>query len=421
MFCHSCGKKIVEDSTYCKYCGKKQTDINSKNKKNIRTYCFCGKEFSDKKKLNFHEMYCSENPRNNKFPFNSSPRKAWFYFWITAILVFFATLYISINFANSNITLLSGKILLWFFIINIIIGVFAFLSTAILRDKPKNNHLSFFVKNILLICLIYLVINPVIFAVEGYRAVNDSEYAKKYQSNSISTHPTSIPTPTNIPTNTIKKNYSNPSSSATTNSTNVECIGPDGKNFFTSLNECKKLNEKWGKNVDYYTNCKMSENCGGSTKYIKYSECINGTCCQIGSNWIFYSSVDKCKTDQNNNNKNNNVAVTSTQNNSPKVAFNATETTIKGTYYCYDNKVNSMVTQQEFVKVLRESYEICTNSTTNKNEFSSCYQSNNCSNTTDSNCSQNCYNQAYSECNEDYQKYSTERSKLDTMRWSNCP
>ena len=54
-------------------------------------------------------------------------------------------------------------------------------------------------------------------------------------------------------------------------------------------------------------NCNISANCGGGTRKIKQSECNNGTCCQIGSNWIFYTSKQKCIEDQNINNSNNYV------------------------------------------------------------------------------------------------------------------
>ncbi len=42
----------------------------------------------------------------------------------------------------------------------------------------------------------------------------------------------------------------------------------------------------------------MSDKCGGGTRRIKYSECSNGTCCQLKSTWKFYPSVESCKTAQ---------------------------------------------------------------------------------------------------------------------------
>lgn len=57
------------------------------------------------------------------------------------------------------------------------------------------------------------------------------------------------------------------------NSGNIECIGPDGKHFNTTMDECKKLAEKWGKTVDYMVNCNYPPECGGGTKRESNSEC----------------------------------------------------------------------------------------------------------------------------------------------------
>lgn len=93
-------------------------------------------------------------------------------------------------------------------------------------------------------------------------------------------------------------NKNNTSANSKTQTNEVDCIGPDDKQFKTTLSECEKLNNSWGKSVDYMTNCQTTPACGSETKYIKNSECKNSTCCQIGDKWIFYLSIDKCKEDQ---------------------------------------------------------------------------------------------------------------------------
>jgi len=109
--------------------------------------------------------------------------------------------------------------------------------------------------------------------------------------------PTTLPpSPSPLPT-TQPVTIKNSSSGANTGG-QIDCIGPDGKKFKTTEAECKKLNEAWGKQTDYLVNCTMHANCGGGIKRIKKSECNNGTCCQIGNNWIFYTSKDKCSQDQ---------------------------------------------------------------------------------------------------------------------------
>lgn len=85
------------------------------------------------------------------------------------------------------------------------------------------------------------------------------------------------------------------------NGSQIECIGPDGKHFNTTMEECKKLNESWGKPVDYMTNCNFPAECGGGMKRISKSEC-DKPCTRVSS------------TNQNNSQSNN----SSSSNNSDK-------------------------------------------------------------------------------------------------------
>lgn len=55
-------------------------------------------------------------------------------------------------------------------------------------------------------------------------------------------------------------------------------------------------------NPDPIIACTMSKECGGGIRNVKRSECTNGTCCQIGSTWIFYPSNSSCTLAQNNYN-----------------------------------------------------------------------------------------------------------------------
>ena len=51
-------------------------------------------------------------------------------------------------------------------------------------------------------------------------------------------------------------------------------------------------------NKDPIITCNISSNCGGGSRQMKKSECDQTTCCQIGNNWYFYLSKDKCIQDQ---------------------------------------------------------------------------------------------------------------------------
>lgn len=513
MYCLSCGKKISKISKYCKYCGSIQRikkEVNKKENEVVWVCDFCKTEFSSKKLSDEHEVLCVDNPKNRKFPFNTNPKKGWIMFWLTTVAVFVITCFLASKFVEKGVTLLNRDILMIVFLANICLGIVAFLGIAFSTNKPRNNKLNGFVKYSLIFSLVYLIINPSVLALEGYRAVRNEQYKNKYYSGQKPT-PTTIPQDStekilkdlndyrtekkmsiltldqemcqvaerlskmeklegalkktdyidlcpkcngvgyayveNVPLVNVferfkegdetkkvidHKNYKyacfvinnqrvqlfigdKTASTSKTNtivssSGNIECIGPDGKQFWTSMDECKKLNEKWGKSLDYMTNCEIHPDCGGGTVRMSYSQCMK-PCSGLS-----------IKND--NQNSTNSTQTNTSTNSSPKVLFEATETSIKGKYYCYENNVNSMVTQQSLVKSYRELYETCKNSTYNQNKYSTCCSTNNCSSMTGTEgdtCYTNCYNDAYGTCNDYYSTYSKERSKLDNMRWDYCP
>lgn len=219
----------------------------SKEYEVIYTCDFCNKEFSTKKEASKHELVCNENPENKDVMLTITSNK----FITICITLFF--LYISTYFVANVNAQSNGN------------------STRDLL-KPQNWFPS--------------------------EKKNTDAIVVKITPTSI---PTSIPT---IKPNSIPKIQSNTTSS--NNSNQIECIGPDGKHFNTSVDECKKLNEKWGKSADYTVDCSISSNCGGGTKKLLKSECDNSTCCQIGDKWIFYTSKSKCNQDQKNNSSGSN-------------------------------------------------------------------------------------------------------------------
>lgn len=436
MFCLSCGKKITDNSKFCKYCGSNQTTKKKVNKKEyeaVWTCDYCNTEFPSKKLSDKHEIICVNNPKNNKFPFNTNPKKGWIVFWLTTITVFILTCFISAKFVEKGVTLLNRDILSAMFLGNICLGVIAFFCIAFSRSKPKNNKLNGLIKYSLIICLIYLIINPSILAVEGYKAIENEQYKNKYYSKQIPT-PTLTPQDStdkllkdlndyrteqkmnvltldqemcqvaerlskmeklegalkksdyidlcpkcsgvgyayieNVPLTNIfskfkekaeikkvidNKNYkyacfainnqriqlfignkttSSKTNTIANNSGNIECIGPDGKNFWTSMDECKKLNENWGKPLDYMTNCVYPAECGGGTKRESKSEC-DKPCTRITNNT--------------NNNGNQIVYVPqNTSNNSNKTAVFLTYS--QYTIYCPSQNVGAVMTIDSTMK-----------------------------------------------------------------------
>ena len=281
MFCLSCGKKISKISRFCKYCGSSQITkkkISKKEYEIVWTCDYCKTEFPSKKLSDEHEIICANNPKNNKFPFNTNPKKGWTIFWLTTITVFILTCFISAKFVEKGVILLNRDVLLVMFFGNICLGVIAFFCIAFSKSKPNNNKLNGLIKYSLIICLVYLIINPSIFIIEGCRAFQDEGYKNKYYTDQkIIPTPLTTPTPISTLTPTIKPKSKTVQSTntSTTQSGQIECIGPDGKQFKTTMADCKALNEKWGKPVDYMTNCNYSNECvgGGGIKYVKKSEC----------------------------------------------------------------------------------------------------------------------------------------------------
>lgn len=177
--------------------------------------------------------------------------------------------------------------------------------------------------------------------------------------------------------------------------------------------------------------CNVNSKCGGGTTPLKRWECEESICCEVNSGkWELVIGNSKCDSIQGNNGESSGSTYgspsnTNTSTNSEKkLAFNATETSIKGTYYCYESKVNSMTTQQSFVKTVRETYEICNGSSYNESVYNSCANENTCFDRTGSeqeSCYASCYDEAYGDCRDYYSKYLDERSNLDRMRWDFCP
>ena len=45
-------------------------------------------------------------------------------------------------------------------------------------------------------------------------------------------------------------------------------------------------------------NCNVHANCGGGTRQMTQSECSDSICCQVGDQWLVYTSRSKCNEDQ---------------------------------------------------------------------------------------------------------------------------
>lgn len=199
--------------------------------------------------------------------------------------------------------------------------------------------------------LIPFIVSVILLAFLGGFSINKLQ-STQLKSSQLQTTPSPTPEVTTIPSVTSTKLLP-----LKVNENQVECIGPDNKQFNTTITECKKLSESYGKPVDYIVNCRLTANCGGGTRRLKKSECDSGVCCNVGNGWEFYSSVEKCRQAQSGN--------TSTSNNidnKKKVAFTTNYASTKGTYYCYEEAVNQLLNWEESqVKSWYESYQSACN------------------------------------------------------------
>lgn len=210
---------------------------NNKKRKGYETVwtCdYCGEEFKTKKESDRHELTCKKNKNREILLRIKVPDKQTI-----------------------------------FVLVSIFLGIYLFTFT-IVNSYAKENGLG---KK-------YLT-NPLNWFSSGVK-------------DQVILTPTLTPTPEPSPTPSPKPRTQNTTNTGNTGS-QIECIGPDGKHFNTSMTECKNLAEKWGKQVDYMVNCTLSEKCGGGSKRVSDSECANITCCQVGNNWSNYPSLEKCK------------------------------------------------------------------------------------------------------------------------------
>jgi hypothetical protein len=226
-------------------------------KKYIWTCDYCGEDYDTKHDCDKHELMCKNNPKNKLNIFN-------------------------LIYPNGD--------MVWVIASLFVIYFFAFL---VCNVNAKSDGLP--ARNIL-------------------RPQNwfESNNPQKLITPTLAVNRPTQDTPTPLPSMPPQAKQKAKVAANTDNSSNIDCVGPDGKVFKTSQSECIKFNQAWGKPVDYVVDCSINSNCGGGTKKLMKSICDNSTCCQIGNNWIFYTSKQKCNSDQGSQYKNNYVYPTYT-------------------------------------------------------------------------------------------------------------
>lgn len=198
----------------------------------------------------------------------SSEEKRAFIVWLFSLAGFFLIIRLAnFDFLNAQ----SQLILLLLFDIGI--GGIAFLYVFV-SSVSKLFKRGLFTQSIAALCLCGLITFG-FFSILVKMPSAVSLQTKDNAKNSSSTSSSNISNPPSTPLSSPKSAQVTPRPTVKTTSTGskITCIGPDDKQFETTMEECKNLNEKWGQSVDYMTNCNIHPDCGGGTVYIAKSEC----------------------------------------------------------------------------------------------------------------------------------------------------
>jgi len=227
---------------------------------------------------------------------SSAKNKAsWRYFWFWLLtLGFFWLILFAVKFDFSENS--SGAWLV-LFLLNILLGIVFFLRFIgnlfqSFKNKDKKEPIRYGFAALALIILFFTSFYTASPIAKAYFAPSNSKVKGEQTAND----PAKLAQP--IEETSSEKSKPSINNSNSVNINTVECIGPDGKHFSTTLEECTALNEKWGEEVNYMVDCPIHQSCGGGTKRMTKKECDNSICCQIGPNWIFYTSREMCIQDQ---------------------------------------------------------------------------------------------------------------------------
>jgi hypothetical protein len=194
-----------------------------------------------------------------------------FIIWIFSLVLFFLILYLAdFDFTKSAY---ANELMMFLFLIIFIGGLsFVYLLIHMLRNL--------FTKGMFAGSIIALTVcGAIVIGFFTVLAKMPSAELSKTDDRKINVVPTVAPSPSMAtPTVTAKpvtvKTSPRPAAPAKTNTgSTITCIGPDDKQFETTMDDCKALNEKWGQSVDFMTNCNIHSDCGGGTVYMAKSEC----------------------------------------------------------------------------------------------------------------------------------------------------
>lgn len=220
-----------------------------------------------------------------------------FWSWLSSIL-FFVLFLIMIgvkgwNFQNPIV----GGVVIGDIVFGVLSCLTFFISVILTRGrstvKKKGRNKSSLSKFFLYSTIIFLLLLSIGLSLQNRMEMNAKKETSKVE-------PTIIKQPTATPTV-----YLSQTNNSVVESNKIDCVGPDDKEFKTTMEECTKLNVQWGKSVNYMVDCKIHADCGGGVIRMSKIQC-DKPCSGLPI--------------PNTNQKTQNITVTSQKN-----------------FYCYDN------------------------------------------------------------------------------------
>lgn len=221
--------------------------------------------------------------------------------WVLSLLIFVGT---AIWMNNSDSTKPVYNYLVTIFLSDIAFGIVAFIVMLFAMANAGNKLVKEIAKEERVIEKViikqqpnfWMLLSVLLLVILAYILGNKNILISGFTSSAT---PTPVPTLIPVITTVAPSKVQNTTSSGSSGS-QIECIGPDGKQFNTTMDNCKSLNEKWGKSVDYMLTCTFPVECGGGSKRMKKSEC-DVPCTRINTSSNTNTTVNT--TSSNNSNK----------------------------------------------------------------------------------------------------------------------
>lgn len=234
--------------------------------------------------------YCKEDLTKKK----NLTIKSLYLLWILSMVlfIFFSFIMRKIDASTGSWFLFLG---LQFLVVLAGVSFFSMLINRIIRNIRKKNIKKYGIATLITFFAFFAFL------------LNFNSIEAKLGITPVATTPRSNTTtkpsiPINNPTQKIEqKTQTQPTTSKTTISNQIDCTGPDGVIFKTTQEECDKFNFAWGNeptpNPNEYIRCNIHSNCGGGFKEMTRASCERIICCQLNDTWELRDK-DQCNTEQ---------------------------------------------------------------------------------------------------------------------------